>query len=306
MSWFEATPAESHEDSGHTDANFTHVGEPELSISKPGRKKGASPRKAPPGSKPKGKPGPKPKSALPTPLIAPEDFGSVASEAPTAPSSPATQQIEMSPEPEAPLADIPEPPQSAEKPDLENVAVPQYPLPTKPFPVQLPPKINSGFAPPMPLDKSGKKVRHWRTANREIRGIAGGRWFARTWVGEKESEYSTAVATAQALRTGGDEKNGTLMSKMPLASISAPPGTGAGRGKRSAKAASASLTASAAPSRSGSIGPDLGPGIPITSKPHVPTKMRVLHIPPESSPVDTPPTTAEAAQDVEMAPPPSE
>jgi len=36
------------------------------------------------------------------------------------------------------------------------------------------------------------------TANREIRGIAGGRWFTRSWVGDKESELATAAVNAAA------------------------------------------------------------------------------------------------------------
>ncbi len=81
---------------------------------------------------------------------------------------------------------------------LEGVALPVYPLPSKPFPVQPPPKIGSGFAPVIPLDRNGRVVRKWRQANREVRGIAGGRWFAKTWIGEKESEFATAAATAAA------------------------------------------------------------------------------------------------------------
>lgn len=82
--------------------------------------------------------------------------------------------------------------------NLEGIPLPSYPLPSKPFPVQPPQKIGSGFAPVIPLDKSGKKVRHWRQANREVRGIAGGRWFTKSWIGEKESEYSSAAAAAAA------------------------------------------------------------------------------------------------------------
>ncbi|KAI0323053.1 hypothetical protein OF83DRAFT_1167078 [Amylostereum chailletii] len=77
---------------------------------------------------------------------------------------------------------------------LLQTPLPRYPLPTKPFPVQAVPKIATGYAPALPLDRSGKKPRHWRMANREIRGIAGGRWFARSWVGDKESELTTVSA----------------------------------------------------------------------------------------------------------------
>ncbi len=82
--------------------------------------------------------------------------------------------------------------------NLDGVPLPAYPLPSKPFPVHPPVKIGSGFAPIIPVDKSGKKARHWRQANREIRGIAGGRWFTKSWIGDKESEFATANAAAQA------------------------------------------------------------------------------------------------------------
>ena len=85
---------------------------------------------------------------------------------------------------------------SMEDINLEGVPLPSYPLPTKPFAVHPPPKIPTGFAANPPLDKSGKKVRHWRQANREVRGIAGGRWFVKTWIGDKESEYGVAHAAA--------------------------------------------------------------------------------------------------------------
>ena len=75
---------------------------------------------------------------------------------------------------------------------LDSVPIPIYRLPTKPFLVQPPPKAPSGFSPFVPLDKNRAPVRRWRPALRAIRGIAGGQWFARTWVGDKESEYSLA------------------------------------------------------------------------------------------------------------------
>ncbi|KAH8835107.1 hypothetical protein DL96DRAFT_22960 [Flagelloscypha sp. PMI_526] len=80
---------------------------------------------------------------------------------------------------------------------LEDVPVPSFPLPTKPFPVMPPPKLSSGLAPNIHFDKSGKPVRHWRTALREIRGIGGGRWFARTWVGDKESQFAASAAASK-------------------------------------------------------------------------------------------------------------
>ena len=48
----------------------------------------------------------------------------------------------------------------------------------------------------MPLDKTHAKVRHWRRANRVIRGIAGGQWLVPMWVGDKDSGYATATGRA--------------------------------------------------------------------------------------------------------------
>ncbi|KAL5494772.1 hypothetical protein ACEPAI_234 [Sanghuangporus weigelae] len=88
-----------------------------------------------------------------------------------------------------------------------SVPIPVYRLPSKPFLVQPPPKIPSGFAPTLPLDKgpaARASVRRWRPALRAIRGIAGGQWFARTWVGEKESAYAS-VTGRDILGPGGLE-----------------------------------------------------------------------------------------------------
>jgi hypothetical protein len=178
------------------------------------------------------------------------------------PGSPEQDQLDLSGPPVPPVDEIPI--------NLEGIGpIPVYPLPTKPFPVQTPIKILTGFAPAMPLDKSGKKVRHWRIANREIRGIAGGRWFARSWVGDKESEYATAAGTAKAADSG----NGLLaIPKLPTVSISAPVGT-KGKGKAAGKAsASVSASVSAAVSRSSSV-------VPEPSAVKVPTKMRTVIVP---------------------------
>lgn len=104
--------------------------------------------------------------------------------------------------------------------NLDGVPLPSYPLPSGPFSVHPPPKIGSGFAPTIPLDRSGKHVRHWRQANREIRGIAGGRWFAKSWVGNKESEYASATAAVtaamQAIVPGGSQESVTGLGPLPI------------------------------------------------------------------------------------------
>lgn len=173
------------------------------------------------------------------------------------------------------LEHLPPPPPSIPTPEetisLENVPIPIYPLPTKPFPVQPAPKLNTGAAPTIPLDRSGKKVRHWRLAHREIRGIAGGRWFARTLVGDKESQF--AVAMAMAAREGED--------RLGKGSISAPvggKGSGKAKGSKNTSSLAASAAASASPSRDASIGPDLPVSI---SAVRAPTKMRITTLGPD-------------------------
>ena len=190
----------------------------------------------------------------------------------TAASSPVTLQFDQnSPEPDYPAPNSPHTVLAplAEEFNLENVPIPVYPLPTKPFPVQPPPKITSGLA-PLPLDKSTKAVRHWRPARREIRGIAGGRWLARTWVGDKESEYASSVAVV-------DDKTSTSVAlpKLPPLSISAPAIKSLGRLKASSKAGS--VATSATPSRAPSTNPE-SQGIPIATTVRAPTKMRVLQL----------------------------
>ncbi|THH19013.1 hypothetical protein EW146_g2078 [Bondarzewia mesenterica] len=181
----------------------------------------------------------------------------------TAPSSP-TYQEARTPERENAPVSIPSGVPQLEEFNLDSVPLPRYPLPSKPFHVQPPLKIGTGYAPLIPLDRSGKKVRHWRTANREIRGIAGGRWFARSWVGDKDSELASAAAAAtaatqQAAAVLESEKLAAgsaplTLPKLPTLSLSAPP---AGRGSGKTKASKAETTAStAASSRSGSAGPD--------------------------------------------------
>ena len=110
--------------------------------------------------------------------------------------------------------------------NLEGVALPQYPLPSKPFPVQPASKIGTGFAPTIVLDKSKKPVRRWRQVNREVRGIAGGRWFTHSWVGEKESEYALHQAAASQTITfaaqSAADREATSAAAMLAAGVSLP------------------------------------------------------------------------------------
>jgi Wiskott-Aldrich syndrome protein len=82
--------------------------------------------------------------------------------------------------------------------DPENEPVPIWPLPTRVFPVQNLPKIPTGNAPAQSLEKKTPLLRPWRQAQREVRGIAGGRWFVRSWIGEKDSEYALWKASGNA------------------------------------------------------------------------------------------------------------
>ncbi|KAJ7431730.1 hypothetical protein B0H11DRAFT_2217976 [Mycena galericulata] len=264
MTWFEVQATKAHQHVGQMGTlDVGHV--PPVSIvsldpgsSKPAPKKKAA-RKPPAVPRVRAKPGPKPKAVL---LPVPPEDTDVISEAGysvTAASSPVTAHFEgNTPEPETfppyingPLGE--EPPIN-----LQEVALPQYPLPIKPFSVQPPQKINTGFAPVLPLDRSGAKVRHWRPVNREIRGIAGGRWFTRTWVGEKESPLALAMAS------GDKQSSSVALPKLPSMSISAPV---ANKPKARATKNSSSLAASAAPSRSSSA---------------VPSKMRTIMVAPPS------------------------
>ncbi|KAF4573412.1 hypothetical protein AB1N83_007731 [Pleurotus pulmonarius] len=246
---------------------------PSLSPAKAGRKR--APRK--PAANPRPKKAPKLTKPVIPPVPPTDDSGmySDAAFTGTAASSPVTTQIDVgSPDPESEPIQLP-PPAGATPEDtpldatLENVALPIYPLPNKPFPVQHPPKIATGFAPVIPLDRTGRKVRHWRVANREIRGIAGGRWFVHCWVGDKESEYAS--------RADGLLGSGAMsLPKLVASSLSAPH---LGRGK--SKGLRGGMVASAGSSRAGSAAPD-------ATAVRVPTKMRniVSAAPSEPDPIN--------------------
>lgn len=190
----------------------------------------------------------------------------VAAYAGTAASSPLPQD-DRTPEPDIP-APITAPPIPFEEGMLEGVPLPIYPLPSKPFPVQPPIKIGMGVAPAISFDKGGRPVRRWRQVNREVRGIAGGRWFTRTWVGEKESEFASASAVpsaanvqmAQAAAERDRENTAATAAAaagITLARPSALSGTVSGRQSGKSKALKADADPSAVhPSRIGSLIPE--------------------------------------------------
>jgi hypothetical protein len=96
-------------------------------------------------------------------------------------------------------------------------------------------------------------VRRWRRRHREIRGIAGGRWFAVAWAGEKESEYAVEAEKKAA----EDEKKAV--------------------GKPKVKTAKSLVAASSAgPSRSSSVNPEPMLMLHATREP---TKMRMIVAP---------------------------
>ncbi|KZT27544.1 hypothetical protein NEOLEDRAFT_95267 [Neolentinus lepideus HHB14362 ss-1] len=149
---------------------------------------------------------------------------------------------------------------------LENVPLPLYPLPNKPFPVQPPVKVGTGFAPVLPLDKTGKKVRHWRQAQREIRGIAGGRWFIRSWVGDKDSELLGSSAEKAAPLHLAPEAATLALPKLSALALQGHSSSGKAGPKGKGMSAAAALS-TAASSRSASAVPDL-------HVPREPSKMR--------------------------------
>ena len=174
---------------------------------------------------------------------------------------------------------------------LEGIALPIYPLPSKPFPVQPPPKIPTGIAPVIPLDKT-HKPRRWRTANREIRGIAGGRWFTRSWVGDKGSELATATVNAAAaaaiLKANHEtDKRAALESRASDVPSGSTPATAPGKASKP-RPIKSQPGPSVNTSRAASIASDA-----VSHAPRPPTKMRTMLAGPAS----------EAGNDSDMAAP---
>ncbi|KAF9225322.1 hypothetical protein BS17DRAFT_815910 [Gyrodon lividus] len=253
---------------------------------KPPPKKKAAPRKAPAASKPKIKVPAKNAKALTIHLL--DETAMSETHTVTAPSSPFPHEGHSrggSPEPE----EIEPPPPPAPEGPGDSAPQPVYPLPSKPFPVQPPPKIGTGFAPMQPLDRSSAKIRQWRVANREVRGIAGGRWFARSWVGDKESDFATAVTAASTAAAAKLADGDKIVTPKSVTSISAPILGKAGK----SKAVRASAGISAAPSRSGSTVPELHP-------PKAPTKMRNIIAGPASEAGDESEAVVPEAPSVSM------
>ena len=169
--------------------------------------------------------------------------------------------------------------------DLNDQAIPIYPLPSKPFLVQPLPKIGSGFAPTIPLDKSKTPVRHWRKAQREIRGIAGGRWLVGTWVGDKDSEYATKNQLERdRAKDAKDRASGVIPSpSVALPKLPAPPVVPSLKGPllKAKLGAMDGGGSTAASSRSASV-------VPETHAARPQSKMRQLVAGPESTDENAP------------------
>lgn len=197
----------------------------------------------------------------------------------TVPSSPVHVDA-RTPEPEAPgpsdaasISVAPAPEHSTVTlEDLDDIPHPRYPLPTKPFQVQPPPKISTGYAPVVSLDRTKTKPRHWRLAHREVRGIAGGRWFARAWVGDKDSELAVAAEAALSV---------------PKLAVASPAAGARASGKRKPKVDAVSTAAS---SRSASA-------VPEAAAPPAPPQRSAI----KRSGLSTTVATSEADMDIDVS-----
>ncbi|TFK94995.1 hypothetical protein K466DRAFT_571453 [Polyporus arcularius HHB13444] len=250
VTWFETAPSEATSSQVASadvwDPSIGAGGSPAAQA--PARKKPGPPKGSQRGGRKKA---PKiPKTAV---SMLKDDIDTASEAYGTAASSPVPH--DGSPEPDIPLSHIAAMHHAMDDAPLEGVPLPVYPLPSKPFPVQPPPKMGTGFAPSIPLDKSGKPVRKWRQVHREVRGIAGGRWFVKSWVGEKESDFANAVAASQAAAQalGGDGMSGAGLTLPTLSGVSIS-GTGRGRGRGARHGVAHSSTV--ASSRAGSAMPE--------------------------------------------------
>ncbi|VDB90226.1 unnamed protein product [Peniophora sp. CBMAI 1063] len=104
---------------------------------------------------------------------------------------------------------------------LEGVPIPRYPLPTRPFAVKPPGKLLANtWASNPPLDRTKLPARRWRLVQREIRGIAGGRWFAKSWAGGERSPLKGEGMGALGLVV--EPTSGAARPSLPLPAPPAP------------------------------------------------------------------------------------
>ncbi|KAG9102886.1 hypothetical protein FRC06_000880 [Ceratobasidium sp. 370] len=164
---------------------------------------------------------------LPIPIPGTPDSAGELSLRPASPSSESTSNNALTPTPiSTPTIPIPTPslalppppsslstsaplqPQSSTPAEIDPALLataPRRPLPTRAFPVQAAPKTtqpaiaNGGAAGGM--DSNRRKVRRWSMKMREVKGVGGGSWWVRTWVGSPESEYASDPARILSVPT---------------------------------------------------------------------------------------------------------
>ncbi|QRW09046.1 hypothetical protein RhiLY_08045 [Ceratobasidium sp. AG-Ba] len=143
---------------------------------------------------------------LPVPIPGTPDSAAELSLRPASPSSESTSNVALTPTPIStptipiPVPNLPAVAAPAAQPSTPSeidpallATAPRRPLPTRAFPVQPAPKTtaatptvgNGG------IDWNKRRVRRWGVKMREIRGVGGGSWWVRTWVGSPESEYAS-------------------------------------------------------------------------------------------------------------------
>ncbi|KAG8740012.1 hypothetical protein FRC10_004852 [Ceratobasidium sp. 414] len=100
----------------------------------------------------------------------------------------------------------PQPSTPAEIDPALLATAPRRPLPTRAFAVQAAPKttqpaltVNGGAGGGMDLNR--RKVRQWGMKMREVKGVGGGSWWVRTWVGSPESQYASDPARILSVPT---------------------------------------------------------------------------------------------------------
>ncbi|KAG8738308.1 hypothetical protein FRC12_016810 [Ceratobasidium sp. 428] len=100
-----------------------------------------------------------------------------------------------------PPTSLPPAPLSSQPAEIDPALLataPRRPLPTRSFPVQAAPKTtqptitaNGASGAGNGMDLNRRRVRRWGVKMREVRGVGGGSWWVRTWVGSSESEYAS-------------------------------------------------------------------------------------------------------------------
>ncbi|KAG9103463.1 hypothetical protein FRC07_009983, partial [Ceratobasidium sp. 392] len=133
--------------------------------------------------------------------------------------------------PPAPSSSLPTPAPAAEIDPALLATAPRRPLPTRTFPVQAAPKTTqpavatNGANGAGGMDMNRRRVRRWGVKMREVRGVGGGSWWVRTWVGSSESEYASDPTRILAVPTTlpRPPKPRKTDSTRSIPTVSAPP-----------------------------------------------------------------------------------